>query len=66
MTVDPKVREVAAAFVGDLFLELTDAQYERLCRERTVTVRTLVDRAAQAMQRAIEDECAAIRQELTT
>ena len=56
--VDPKVRELAAAFVDDLLDEAGRMDAEL----RT----SLVDRAAQAMQQAIEQEVEAIRQELTT
>ena len=69
MTVDPHVHELASAFVDDLLAEnlgellkrqesLGDAEVYALLRTG------LVERAAAAMQRAIEDELEAIRQEL--
>lgn len=58
MTVDPKVYELAEAFVYDVLKELN--------RPLVPSVREpLIQRAAEAMQQAIEDECVAIRRELT-
>lgn len=59
-TVDPKVYELAGDFLDDLCSEdpiasrpMSEEQYDALNQ-----------RLAAAMQRAIEDECASIREEL--
>ena len=56
-TVDPQVYELADAFVTDVIHTLNRPL---LPSQRAA----YVDRAAQAMQQAIEDECDAIREEL--
>ena len=58
MLVDPSVRALAEVFIDDLAREIDRPIVEG---ERVA----LVDRAAGAMQRAIEDEYEAIRSELT-
>lgn len=57
--VDPHVYALAAAFVSDVINELPPS-----ARRRTVSGEALVQRAAEAMQIAIEQECEAIREEL--
>lgn len=59
-SVDPKVYELAGAFVDDLLMEepfvsraVSEGEYD-----------ALLDRAATAMQQAVEDELAAIREEV--
>lgn len=56
-TVDPKVYELAASFVYDTLQEINRPLVASK-RQR------LIQRAAEAMQQAIEDECTAIREEL--
>lgn len=58
MTVDTKVRELAAAFIDDTLLP---TEVDAMGQEK---YHALIDRAAAAIQRAIEDECASIREEL--
>ncbi len=62
MTVDPKVYALAESFVDDILRGLQDAQLHAMPATELLV---LYDRAAAAMQQAIEDECEAIRQELT-
>lgn len=63
MTVDPKIYALAESFVDDLFLEMNRSA--PFGRPVFVQVdRSLVQRAAEAMQMAIEQECDAIRKEL--
>lgn len=65
MSIDPKIYELAKSFVDDVINEasLTPAGIPRWARRYT-DVERLRQRAAEAMQQAIEDECAAIREEL--
>jgi hypothetical protein len=56
MNVDPRVYQVAELFIADLILEVPR---EVSPRERDA----LIERAAAAMQQAIEDEYEAIRRE---
>lgn len=59
--VDPKVAAVAADFVDDVIARV----WQRPDVTALVVNRQLlVERAAAAMQRAIEDECDAIRRDL--
>lgn len=60
MTVDPKVYALADGFVFDLLSELPFSHPMRTTPERE----RLAQRAAEAMQQAIEQECDAIRKEL--
>jgi hypothetical protein len=55
--VDPKVYELAEAFVDDTLRELRRSPAPAKRAE-------LIQRAASAMQRAIEDECEDIHREL--
>lgn len=57
MLVDPKVHALAAAFVEDL---LEDWPGPVTVDQR----RAYIQRGAEAMQRAIEDECSVIEAEL--
>lgn len=63
MTVDPKIHELAESFVDDV---LNDRNQGSVPWSKTyITFRSaLIQRAAEAMQLAIEDECEAIRKEL--
>lgn len=58
--VDPKVLETAYLFVDDLLAEVK----AQLPAGRIPVRQALVNRAAAAMQQAIEDEMVAIRREL--
>jgi hypothetical protein len=63
MTVDPKVFALAESFVADLMAELykTDLnQFHKAFRKG----HSLIQRAAEAMQQAIEAEVTEIRREL--
>lgn len=61
--VDPKVYALAAAFVDDELRVLGDGiELDPHMQARRAA---LIERAAQAMQQAIEDECTEIRRELT-
>lgn len=73
MTVDPKVHALAGDFVDDVLeqLQAEDLKNKLSLAQRAVREAnrqrlraTLVDRAAAAMQQAIEGECLAIEQEL--
>ena len=60
-SVDPMVYDLAASFIDDLL------QHELLHAQRPVPARdVLVQRAAEAMQQAIEDECEEIRRSAFT
>jgi hypothetical protein len=58
MTVDPKVHDLAQSFVDDFLDEIPADIRVHADREQ------LVQRAAAAMQRAIEDEIDALRREV--
>lgn len=58
--VDPQVADLARQFVEDTISDLNLTQALTLPEQLA-----LVDRAGKAMQQAIEDECEAIRRELT-
>lgn len=60
MTVDPKVYALAESFVDDDLASFVQVKLMPAQRK------ALVQRAAEAMQQAIEAECAAIREELET
>lgn len=61
MTVDPKVYALAESFVEDLLADLgRDVDDPKKAKHKA----ELTQRAAEAMQLAIEDECEAIRKEL--
>lgn len=60
--VDPRVYELAAAFIEDMLDDVWRTTPEKWRHEYA----PLVERAAAAMQIAIEDECEAIRQELVS
>lgn len=57
---DPRIRELAEIFVDDVINEGCPPHIRRLIPRREA----FVDRAAAAMQQAIEDECTAIRIDL--
>ena len=56
--VDPKVHALAVLFVDDVINDLPDDHTAAIDRDALIT------RAAEAMQQAVEDECAAISDEL--
>lgn len=56
--VDPSVWGLASDFIDELLQELDPE------KTSAFTYNDLVNRAARAMQQAIEDECEAIREEL--
>jgi hypothetical protein len=60
--VDPNVRKLAELFVDCTIYEVRGDAAVTFTQRRE----QLVQRAAKAMQQAIEDECAAIRKELMT
>jgi hypothetical protein len=60
MMVDPRVHAVAEIFVEDLLDEFG----RKWAHERNETRDQLIDRAAAAMQQAVEQELEAIRAEL--
>ena len=63
VTVDPKVYALAESFIDDTLQDRDKASAP--WSQTYVTFRNaLVQRAAEAMQQAIEDECEAIRKEL--
>jgi len=65
VTVDPKVYALAESFVDDVLAEDVRNLSPRALSETYKTFkRALIQRAAEAMQQAIEQECEAIRQEL--
>lgn len=63
-TVDPKVYALAESFVDDVLRELDGDDIRRIQMTNQRRDR-LIRQAADAMQQAIEDECEAIRQELS-
>lgn len=66
MESDPKVYELATAFVDDVFLSVPPERISKAGAEILRHREALIDRTAQRIQRAIEDECEAIRQELVS
>lgn len=62
MDVDPRVHALAALFLADVFDEVWCVDLTKWQNEEQR--RLLVDRAAAAMQKAIENECEAIRREV--
>lgn len=62
--VDPRVYELAELFIDDTLLSVVHVLMEK--GQMPPDRKTLVNRAAAAMQQAIEDECESIRQELVS